>query len=1123
MRRLSLFSTLNIRSGEGWPVGWMLVFALLMGLPSLMTETAAYSLFLAEFDAQAIPYVYIGFALLTSASGFVYTFLEKRVQFSKFLTINLLVLGLSLCLFWFFLGIPQARWSRMALAIWYESAWALANLGFWGLAVRMFNIRQSKRLFGLIGTGLTLSESISGFLVPLLVRLVGTGNLLLIAAASYGGALVVQGYILRSSVAKSTTLLEESKEQEAKKKQSPLIDLFKNHYIVSIFAFAALYALVFYALDNAFFDRVETRFSDADQLASFLGVFFGLSGILTMVVGAFLSGRFLSRYGLRGGLLVMPVTLLFGTFLASIVGTFFKALVILFWLVVVTKLLNEVLAYTINRAAWQTLYEPLPQNQRLRGQTVVESMIKPLAGGLAGVLLLGLDAFFSLNAVEISYLLLIFLAAWLGVVMMLNRLYPTVLLAALTRRSLSDISFVPDKSSVAVLKQGLTSPHIGVVIYALNMLEEIEPESLPTLLPTLLDHPATEIRLNILHRLERFGITSAIPAIRHSLKNDPSASVRAVSVRTLVVLGDSQVSDELHIYLEDADPQLRLGAMIGLLRHEQNGSTGNPSVRARLTQLVKSPDASDRKFAAQVIDEVGAQEFSPLLLQLLDDENLEVQRTALLTAKKLHAPELWPVVVKCLARPRVRATAMATLAAGGIAVLPELRSVFSQYGQTREILIRLVQLHGRIRGPEAVAFLRDNLDFPDAQIRFFILMSLAQCGYQAKGDQRTLVRQNILAEAAHATWLLAVLADLGDDEDVALLHAALSNDLNKHLARIFLLLSFIYDSQAVLQVGNSLGLVNNDSGKQASDEKRAYALEIFELLVSAELTRPLLPLIDDLTLSERLQQLNPLFPQQRLNRKRRLQEILTGPNARLYPWTKACALYTVAQLSADDLSEEVTLTLSAAVPLHRETAVWTLFKLAPEQLQRYAEALGRDPNPQVKKAVRWLITDEWKGNRLMLSLIEKVIFLKGVSLFSETPEEVLVELAAVLEEMEIKPGETIIEKGEPGSSLYIIIDGQVQIHDGDQSRATMGAGEVFGELSILDPGPRAASVTTLEKSRLLRLDQEPFYELIDDHSVVSRRIMQILARQLRYAYDGTRYNRPAETLLNHVQQPSSHT
>ena len=105
-------------------------------------------------------------------------------------------------------------WPLVALAIWCESSWALATLGFWSVAVHLFNIRQSKRLFGLIGSGLTLAEALSGFLIPILVRLVGVPNLLLIAAASFAGALVVQTYILRSLAAQSSPLAEKTEEQK---------------------------------------------------------------------------------------------------------------------------------------------------------------------------------------------------------------------------------------------------------------------------------------------------------------------------------------------------------------------------------------------------------------------------------------------------------------------------------------------------------------------------------------------------------------------------------------------------------------------------------------------------------------------------------------------------------------------------------------------------------------------------------------------------------------------------------------------------------------------------------------------------------------------------------------------
>jgi CRP-like cAMP-binding protein len=81
--------------------------------------------------------------------------------------------------------------------------------------------------------------------------------------------------------------------------------------------------------------------------------------------------------------------------------------------------------------------------------------------------------------------------------------------------------------------------------------------------------------------------------------------------------------------------------------------------------------------------------------------------------------------------------------------------------------------------------------------------------------------------------------------------------------------------------------------------------------------------------------------------------------------------------------------------------------------------------------------------------------------------------------------------------MYIIVDGRVRVHDGDQEIATLGEGNFFGEMALLDTVARSASVTAIEETRLLQIDQEPFYVLLEDHSEVGRRIMQLLTRRLR--------------------------
>lgn len=129
--------------------------------------------------------------------------------------------------------------------------------------------------------------------------------------------------------------------------------------------------------------------------------------------------------------------------------------------------------------------------------------------------------------------------------------------------------------------------------------------------------------------------------------------------------------------------------------------------------------------------------------------------------------------------------------------------------------------------------------------------------------------------------------------------------------------------------------------------------------------------------------------------------------------------------------------------------------------------------------------------------IEKVLLLKSTDVFSEVPEEALLELAAAVEELEVPAERSIVEKGELASSMYIVVDGKVRVHDGDRELRVLGNREMFGELAALDPQPRSASVTAIEDTVLFRLDDRTLYELMAEHQSLLRGIIRILCRRLR--------------------------
>jgi CRP-like cAMP-binding protein len=133
----------------------------------------------------------------------------------------------------------------------------------------------------------------------------------------------------------------------------------------------------------------------------------------------------------------------------------------------------------------------------------------------------------------------------------------------------------------------------------------------------------------------------------------------------------------------------------------------------------------------------------------------------------------------------------------------------------------------------------------------------------------------------------------------------------------------------------------------------------------------------------------------------------------------------------------------------------------------------------------------------MLSLEQKLELMRSISLFMDTTEAERQQLASLLEEVDYPANTLIFAKDSHGDCLYIVAKGVVRVHDEDRTLNYISTGEVFGEMALLDAQPRVASVTVIEDAVLLRLDQEPFYELMADYPQVARGVIRMLTQRLR--------------------------
>lgn len=113
-------------------------------------------------------------------------------------------------------------------------------------------------------------------------------------------------------------------------------------------------------------------------------------------------------------------------------------------------------------------------------------------------------------------------------------------------------------------------------------------------------------------------------------------------------------------------------------------------------------------------------------------------------------------------------------------------------------------------------------------------------------------------------------------------------------------------------------------------------------------------------------------------------------------------------------------------------------------------------------------------------LLEKIILLRGVPLFKGVSNELLVDIAYYTEEERVKSGQILLNEGDIGDILYIIVEGKVAVKKGNRIVAELSSHQTFGELAVLSPAPRSASVVALEESLLLKLGrQQLFYFSFD--------------------------------------------
>ena len=131
-------------------------------------------------------------------------------------------------------------------------------------------------------------------------------------------------------------------------------------------------------------------------------------------------------------------------------------------------------------------------------------------------------------------------------------------------------------------------------------------------------------------------------------------------------------------------------------------------------------------------------------------------------------------------------------------------------------------------------------------------------------------------------------------------------------------------------------------------------------------------------------------------------------------------------------------------------------------------------------------------------LVDKVFSLKSVPIFEGLPESALLDVARIMDFVEFSENKVFIKKGDVAEDMYIIKKGEVAVVDGELTLATLGENEIVGELAILAPVKRTATVKALTDVILYRIEREYFLDLLYEKPEMMSDLIEVLIDRIMF-------------------------
>lgn len=847
----------DVRPGEEARVALMFAYSFLVIASLSIVKPVRTSLLLIEHGPETLPYMFLLIALLTPLFVLVYNKISRRVRLNRLIALTTLASMAIFGVIWLLLSFEyHAAWFIYAFYVWVTIFGLIATTQFWLLANYVFNAREAKRLFSVIGSGAIAGGIVGGYLTSALTSALHVAGMLLFTFLFLALCLALQYALWQRSARASYSerLSRQERQRSLFDESSPWTLLLQSRLVPYLAGIVGIGVLAGTLIDYQFSVMAAANIRDSDEMTAFFGFWMSNLSIASFLIQIFGTSRILRTLGVNTALMFLPLIVVLGAGILMLIPTLGAAAAL--------KVGEGGLKQSLHKAGLELLGVPVPARLKNRIKALIDVAIDNFATGLAGVTILVLLFFNLAGAREMAAVILTLGVVWLFLVYRSRADYLDAFRKAIEKRSIraEDISYeIYSTLRADHLITLLSSKNDRQILMALRYLDTMGDKRLAGHLTSLAESTSSEVLISVL-RIGRSMPTIDLCDQATRLQAHARADVRVSATRYLLRRSEDKAAS-VRALLSHEDEQVRAATIVAAAKEWRADADFRSAVdwhsmlKSLCSELSYDSKAFGRRRAiAEALSITAHSDHAECIEALLDGDDHDAAGFAAISAGRTRDERFVDALIRQLNLKQRRKATREALAEYGDAISERLAAMLRDPRTPNRLHIEIPRVLAMIGTPRSFALLSDNMGVQDSWRRSEIVRAMNK---MRKRDGQLRLRSRkvdpvIWDEIRDYYRLVQVLDCVARHAEAdrfkaprwqevqarQLLMRAVKEKLQDKIDLIFRLLALKYLVKDIYHA--YLGITTGGA------DHRANAVELLELVLKPDMKAALIPIAEGL-------------------------------------------------------------------------------------------------------------------------------------------------------------------------------------------------------------------------------------------------------------------------------------